>query len=90
MNKIIILGILVFPFSLLFTNVSNEKLATDQSHSLKDGEAVYKKYCITCHQVDGGGVPHMAPPLIKSKYVSGDKSSTCKNSVERAEKCRDK
>lgn len=26
-----------------------------------------------CHQADGGGVPNMNPPLINTKYVTGDK-----------------
>jgi len=38
-----------------------------------DGKAVYTKYCLTCHQADGGGVPNMNPPLIKTSYVLGDK-----------------
>lgn len=37
-----------------------------------DGKAVYTKYCLTCHQADGGGVPNMNPPLIKTSYVLGD------------------
>jgi mono/diheme cytochrome c family protein len=38
-----------------------------------DGKAVYTKYCLTCHQADGGGVPNMNPPLIKTSYVLDDK-----------------
>ena len=38
------------------------------------GEVVYKQYCLTCHQADGGGVPNMNPPLIKASYLSGDKT----------------
>ena len=30
--------------------------------------------CITCHQRDGGGVPRLNPPLIKTEYVLGDKT----------------
>lgn len=39
----------------------------------KPGEKVFKKYCASCHQLDGGGVPHLAPPLIGTRYVLGDK-----------------
>jgi mono/diheme cytochrome c family protein len=38
------------------------------------GAVVYKNVCITCHQADGGGVPNMNPPLIKTEYVLGDKT----------------
>jgi mono/diheme cytochrome c family protein len=38
------------------------------------GAVVYKNVCITCHQADGGGVPNMNPPLIKTEYVLGDKN----------------
>ena len=37
------------------------------------GAQVYKTTCLTCHQADGGGVPRMNPPLIKTKWVLGDK-----------------
>lgn len=78
MYKIIILGLLLSPFSIFFKNVANKK-ATSYYESLKlPGEAVYKKYCISCHQADGGGVPHMAPPLIQTKYVLGDKVALAK------------
>jgi mono/diheme cytochrome c family protein len=42
--------------------------------SMKRGQVVYKNVCITCHQADGGGVPNMNPPLIKTEYVLGDKA----------------
>jgi mono/diheme cytochrome c family protein len=42
--------------------------------SMKRGQVVYKNVCITCHQADGGGVPNMNPPLIKTEYVLGDKT----------------
>ena len=41
--------------------------------SMDRGKVVYVATCQTCHQVDGGGVPRMNPPLIKTKYVLGDK-----------------
>ena len=42
------------------------------------GEKVFKKYCISCHMADGGGVPHMNPPLIQTTYVLGDKEELIK------------
>ncbi|MBO0951514.1 c-type cytochrome [Fibrella forsythiae] len=38
------------------------------------GLAIYKQYCLTCHQVDGGGVPNMNPPLRGTDWVNGDKA----------------
>jgi mono/diheme cytochrome c family protein len=40
----------------------------------KQGENLYLKYCMACHQVDGSGAPGMYPPLINSPIVnSGNK-----------------
>ncbi len=44
-----------------------------QKKTISPGEKVFKKYCLTCHQADGGGVPNLNPPLIKTEYVLGDK-----------------
>ena len=41
--------------------------------SIANGKKIYIKYCISCHQADGGGVPHMTPPLIQTSFVLGDK-----------------
>lgn len=40
--------------------------------ALAKGKAVYTQYCMACHQVDGGGVQGLNPPLIKTTYVLGD------------------
>jgi mono/diheme cytochrome c family protein len=52
------------------------KATTDpaMAASITRGAVVYKNVCITCHQADGGGVPNMNPPLIKTQYVLGDKT----------------
>ena len=42
--------------------------------TMQRGELVYRSVCLTCHQADGGGVPRMNPPLIKTKWVLGDKT----------------
>ena len=42
--------------------------------SIARGNALYMRTCIACHQKDGGGVPRMNPPLIKTSYVLGDKT----------------
>jgi mono/diheme cytochrome c family protein len=41
--------------------------------TLENGKKVYEQHCLTCHQVDGNGVPMMNPPLVKTKWVLGNK-----------------
>jgi mono/diheme cytochrome c family protein len=36
------------------------------------GKAVYLKNCLTCHQMDGSGVPNMHPPLGPGSWVGKD------------------
>jgi mono/diheme cytochrome c family protein len=45
---------------------------TDKA-SIERGKKVYETYCLACHQADGTGVPGLNPPLIKTKWVLGDK-----------------
>ena len=37
------------------------------------GEAPYLRYCLSCHQSDGNGVPGMHPSLVKTEWILGDK-----------------
>ena len=46
--------------------------------SAAKGKVVYTTYCLPCHQADGGGTPNMNPPLIKTTYVTGDKTRLIK------------
>ena len=43
--------------------------------SVTRGKAVYTANCLTCHQVDGGGVPSLNPPLTGTKWVKGPKQN---------------
>jgi mono/diheme cytochrome c family protein len=36
------------------------------------GQKLYGRYCLTCHQADGGGVPNMQPPIVGGSWVKGD------------------
>lgn len=47
---------------------------TASSAAITRGKALYRQYCISCHQENGSGVPRMNPPLIKTEYVLGDKT----------------
>jgi mono/diheme cytochrome c family protein len=43
-----------------------------QAKQSATGKDIYTKYCLTCHQQDGKGVPKLNPPLIHTSYVTGD------------------
>jgi mono/diheme cytochrome c family protein len=53
---------------------ANPSGSNSPAASIAAGKKVYMQYCLTCHQADGGGVPRMNPPLIKTEYVLGDKA----------------
>lgn len=38
------------------------------------GKQIFEQTCLACHQADGAGVPHLAPPLVKGTFVNGDKA----------------
>lgn len=73
------LAFLLMPIALVFTNRKDSTTGIPLQSSLQKskaaGEKVYKKFCISCHQADGGGVPHLTPPLINTSYVLGDKQA---------------
>ena len=48
------------------------------ARAMVNGKTVYTQNCVTCHQADGGGVATMNPPLIKTTYVLGDKTTLIK------------
>ena len=56
-------------------NVSEKVLEPDSEKMVmaeENGEALYKRHCISCHQADGSGVPSMYPPLEDNKRVLGE------------------
>lgn len=67
MPKIIITAILF----LLVSSTSWAQKATKEA--IQKGKIVFEQNCLVCHQVDGSGVPHLNPPLIKTSFVLGDK-----------------
>lgn len=73
------LAFLLMPVTLVFTNkkdsVKSNPIQSSFQKSKAAGEKVYTKFCISCHQADGGGVPHLTPPLINTSYVLGDKQA---------------
>ncbi|MCW3110767.1 MAG: cytochrome [Segetibacter sp.] len=72
MKKILITSVLSVLFAvLLFAQAKKKPVA---AVSIKRGEKVFQSTCIACHQKDGGGVPRLNPPLIKTTYVLGDRT----------------
>ncbi len=67
MKQIFISCFLIVVFGILLQS------QTGSSVSKSNGKEVYNRYCLSCHQSDGGGVPRMNPPIIKTNYVNGDK-----------------
>ena len=47
---------------------AGEKMVTAE----ENGESLYKRHCISCHQADGSGVPSMYPPLEDNERVLGE------------------
>ncbi|MHA4809832.1 c-type cytochrome [Flavitalea flava] len=43
--------------------------------SMERGKQVYLERCLACHQIDALGVQGMNPPLVKTKWVLGDKTT---------------
>ena len=43
--------------------------------SMERGKKVYTEQCLACHQADGLGVSNLNPPLVKTKWVLGEKGA---------------
>lgn len=48
-----------------------KSISTNPAASIERGKEVYLKNCLSCHQVDGGGVPHLNAPLDGATAVVG-------------------
>ena len=73
-------------------NVSKTTPKAKPPPYIAEGKKVYRQVCLTCHQANGGGVPGLNPPLIKTDYVLGDKSNLLEIIIKgsEAELARDK
>lgn len=67
MKQIFICSLLIGGLAILLQS------QTGSTASKANGKDIYGRYCLTCHQADGGGVPRMNPPLIQTEYVNGNK-----------------
>lgn len=48
-------------------------LALAPAAARQDGEQIYNTRCMSCHQMNGQGVPSFFPPLTDTEWVTGDK-----------------
>jgi mono/diheme cytochrome c family protein len=68
--------------AIVFLFFIASSFVTSQPGGLKaamaKGKKVYETYCLACHQPDGTGVPNLNPPLVKTKWVLGDKKQLAK------------
>lgn len=53
---------------------ANQKLKA----SIERGKIVYNDMCVTCHLVDGKGVPKAFPPLVNSDYLRNNQDKSIK------------
>ena len=51
---------------------SESKKHSDPISAPQDGAEIYLIRCMSCHQVNGGGVPGVFPPLAGTEWVTGD------------------
>lgn len=75
MKKAILPAICLF---VCFSFVPPPQQAGGIKASIERGAKVYQGTCLACHQADAGGVPNMNPPLIKTKWILGDKKALAK------------
>ena len=66
--------LLVVIYLIAQTKPKNANQGGVDKASVERGKKIYETYCLACHQADGSGVPGLNPPLIKTKWVLGEKN----------------
>lgn len=78
MRKAVLVVCVCLPFAMLAQKKPSVAKANSGTVSLKksiaDGQTVYQKFCLSCHQADGSGVPSLNPPLVQTKWILGPKA----------------
>ena len=74
----LVLLLLSMCFSGLYAQTKTTPTHTGTTTSVSRGKIVYANVCLACHMADGGGVQNMNPPLVKTTYVLGDKTTLIK------------
>jgi len=73
--KKIMFAVVVF---IIATSFAMQQQPGGLKAAITRGKTVYEPTCLACHQPDGNGVPNMNPPLVKTKWVLGDKKALAK------------
>ncbi len=77
MKKIVVVVSLVLVAAIsVITGCKNS--SANLEASVERGQKVYGQYCLSCHQENGSGVPHLNPSLIQTSYVLGDPAQLIK------------
>jgi mono/diheme cytochrome c family protein len=74
MKKAVVFVCMMVPVLLLAQTKGRAGATVSLKQSITEGQVVYQKFCLTCHQADGSGVPNLNPPLIQTKWVLGSKA----------------
>ena len=73
LTSIILCGILIVACA------SKEKDQNDKlKASIERGSAIYKDFCVVCHQTSGEGIENTFPPLAKSDYLMNKRAESLK------------
>ena len=74
-NSLLVLVLLtVMVYALAQSQKPKQKTQDTPAASIERGRAIYQKECLSCHQADGGGVPHINPPLAGNTVLLNDKT----------------
>ena len=46
--------------------------SAEDAAAAADGQKLYARHCLSCHQADGYGVPNLQPPIAGGTWVKGD------------------
>ena len=66
-------------FALCF--LAAAAVAAPNAETMKQGQAVYSRTCIACHQPTGMGLPPVFPPLAGSEWIAKSASIAVRNIV---------
>lgn len=65
--------LVIVPSFIFLNSFKQPKQGGVSKAAMERGKQVYDMVCLACHQADGGGMPPVNPPLIKTKWVLGNK-----------------
>ena len=65
----------ILTIGILIACKSGKKPQQIETQQAIQGKQIYYKYCLSCHQADGSGVPGMYPSLKKSEIIPKDPDS---------------